>query len=315
MASEVFTQKPIMDYEGKPVPTFDSTTRKRILYDNGLPFTGGRRENGQDRHAYNLDKLKERVDNRKATLLIIDGTGLGEGKTTFAVHHADYFEGRWIKFPEQIYMGGEKFIKGIKVCFEKGYVVIVYDESGDFDKRGALSRLNKTLGRVFDIFRAFKIIVVLVLPTFLVLDNSLFDKNLPRMLVHCHTRSKNQGNFDVYDLSRMLWIRYNSKNAVIKQDAFKKVQPNYRGHFLDLTPKRSKELDLYSTKGKLDVVDLAEIRGEGLLTYPEIASRCNRTNEWVRRKVSALKIQAVKVYKGKKYFSEDDFNRIKRAAK
>lgn len=299
----------IMDFDGAQPPQFIDGVR--YLYDNGLPFTGGSFDDGQDRHAWNLDQLRARVEARKASLIIISG-GLGEGKTTIAVHTADYYTGRWIRFEEQIFMGGEKFIKGIKVCFEKGHAVVIYDESGDFDKRGALSRLNRTLGRVFDIFRAFKIIVILVLPSFFALDNGLFEKNIPRMLIQCSGRTRHQGNFDVYSLDRMMWLRYHAKTCIIRSDAFKKVQANYSGHFLDLHPSRSKELDRYSTKGKLDVVDLAEIKGDGLLSYADLASKLNTTHENVRRRVSKLGIVPSKIWKAKKYFTEADLARLKR---
>lgn len=291
-----------------------NTDYKQRTYNNGYPFTGGEYKPGVDLHAHNLNLLRQRVENRKATLIIVDG-GLGEGKTTLAVHLADYYQGKTIDFKEQVFMGGEQFLKGMKVCYEKKLVVAVYDEGGDYAKRGALSRLNKMMGRLFDIFRAFQIIVIVVLPSFLVLDNELFDKNVPRMLIHCHGRTKNQGGFSVYDLTRMMYIREYAKKAVIKSDAFKRVQPNYRGHFLDLAPGRSRELDKYSTGGKLEVVDLAEIKGSGLSTYADMASRIGRSHEWVRRKVSELGVEHSKLYKGKKYFSEEVFNAIKRSAK
>lgn len=290
---------------------------RRLLYDNGLPFTAGAKktEDGKlvhkDRLAYNLEKLAERVVMGKATLIIVDGSGLGEGKTTMSVHLADFYTKGDTVFEEQLYMGGEAFIKGLRVCFNKGHAVIVYDESGDFDKRGALSRLNKMLSRVFDVYRAFKIIVVLVLPNFLVLDESLFQKNIPRMLIHCEGRTSNQGNFSVYDLSRMLWIRERAKKCVIKNDAFRMVQPNFRGHFLNLPPDRSDELDRYSTGGKLDVIDVANIKSEGLLSFEELAAKLDRTHEWVRRKVSRAGFKPVKKYKGKSYFSEEVLRALK----
>lgn len=276
-----------------------------------MPFTAGKKLDREgeivhkDKLAFNLEKLAERVFLGKATLIIVDGSGLGEGKTTMAVHLADFYTKSDTVFHEQLYMGGEKFIKGLRVCYDKGHAVIVYDESGDFDKRGALSRLNKMLSRVFDVYRAFKIIVILVLPNFLVLDESLFQKNIPRMLIHCEGRTTKQGNFSAYDLSRMLWIRERSKKCVIKNDAFRMVQPNFRGHFLNLGPERSQELDRYSTGGKLEVVDIANIKSEGLLTYEELAAKLDRTHEWVRRKVSRSGFKPAKTWKGKNYFTED----------
>lgn len=51
---------------------------------------------------FNLDILKARVINGKASLIVIDGSGLGEGKTTFAVHIADYIQGAPIDLNVQL---------------------------------------------------------------------------------------------------------------------------------------------------------------------------------------------------------------------
>lgn len=283
----------------------------RSVYDNGLPWTTGRRKDSEvDKLKFCLDKLQARVHNGKATLIIVDG-GLGEGKTTMGVHLASYFIGNSFSFDDVLYMGGEKFLKGIKVCFENNLPVILYDESGDFDKRGSMSKLNKTLGRIFDIYRAFRIIVILILPSFFALDNSLFDKNIPRLLINCHGRTKRQGNFRAYSLYRMHWLRERAKKCVVKSDAFRLVQPNFRGHFLNLSVARSKELDKYSTKGKLDVVDLVTIKQEGLVSYDEIALRSGLTKDTVQRKISKLGIKPSKIYKGKNYFSEEVIKHLK----
>lgn len=290
-----------------------SPSGRRLLYDNGLAFTTGAKKDKEgnvthiDKLAFNLDKQKQRVfEDGFASLILVDG-GVGKGKTTMDVHIADYLTGRPIKFEEQLRMGGEDFIKGLRICYDKGHIVAAYDESGDFNKRGTLSRLNATLNRVFEIYRAFKIIVILSLPTMLKLDQGLFESNLPRMLIHIEKRDRNQGTFCVYDLPRMMWIRARAadKRVVIKNKAYQMVQPNFRGHFLNLSDERSKELSAYSTKGKLDLVDLVSIKGEGLLTYQELAVKLDRNHIWVRQKISKLGIQPSKKYKGKNYFVSD----------
>lgn len=295
---------------------------RRLLYDNGLPFTAGVKRNKEtglivhkDKLAFNLDKQKERVfEEGFASLILVDG-GVGKGKTTMDVIIADYLTGRPIKFEEQLRMGGDDFIKGLRVCYDKGHVVACYDESGDFNKRGTLSKLNATLNRIFEIYRAFKIIVVLSLPTMLKLDEGIFESNLPRMLIHIEKRDKKQGTFAVYDLPRMMWIRARAKDkrVVIKNKAYQMVQPNFRGHFLNLPDERAKELSVYSTKGKLDLVDIVSIKGEGLMTYQELAHKVDRNHIWVRQKISKLGIKPSKKYKGKNYFAPEVVGRLERA--
>jgi hypothetical protein len=109
----------------------------------------------------------------------------------------------------------------------------------------------------------------------------------------------------------MLWIRERAKKLVIKNDAFRMVQPNFRGHFLNLPHERAAKLDRYSTSGKLDVVDIANIKSEGFLTYEELAAKLDRTHEWVRRKISRSGFKPAKSYKGRNYFSEDVLRALK----
>jgi hypothetical protein len=299
-----FDPKMIPTINGRPMFT---ASGKRLLYDNGLPFTcGNKRGTEFDKLAFNLEAQRNRVFKRGfASLILVDGN-VGVGKTTMVVHLLDYFQGREVVLKDHLYMGGEQFIKGLKICYEKQLVVIGYDESGDFNKRQTLTRLNNTLNRVFEIYRAFKIIVILSLPTMLKLDQGIFDTNIPRMLIRMNKRTNAQSRFSVYDLERVMWIRKHAsdKNLVNKTKAYSKVQPNFRGNSLDLPDHRRKELDSFSTSGKLDIVDLVEIKNDGLVTYKEMAMRLNRTHEWVRRKISALGVKPEKTFKGKAYFSD-----------
>ena len=99
-------------------------------------------------------------------------------------------------------------MKKLTVCHEMKLVCIVYDEAGDFSKRGSLSRFNQMLNRTFETYRGFRILVFLGLPNFNVLDNNLFDNQIPRLLLHCSGRGDKYGNFSGYGLEEMNWIRY-----------------------------------------------------------------------------------------------------------
>ena len=269
---------------------------KKDLYDNGLPFS--------QPVAKLVDEQIERVKGNKASLIIIDG-GVGEGKTTLAVHIADYIQGEPIDLKEQIGMGGQDFVKKFYHGSKKGYKVIVYDEAGDFDRRGAITRFNKMLNRIFDTYRTFNIIVILCLPNFNVLDKSIFEKKIPRILFNCHNRSSKYGDIRAYNLYRMYLIKWWMTKLKIPPQAYSKVYPNIRGHFLDLPKKRSEMLDKISTESKSDVHEEFNLVADGLLNYKDIASQLNMSEKWIKNKVNALNIKAVKVYKQKKFFSED----------
>ena len=273
---------------------------KRYFYDNGLPFS--------DKLSDNLKDLKYRVDTlRKASLIVIDG-GVGEGKTTLAVHVAEFLESEEIIFSKQLGLGGIDFAKKLKECHDLEKIAIIYDEAGDFNRRGALTRFNAMLNRIFETFRAFKIIVILCLPSFHVLDEQLLDKQIPRLLLHCHNKNTRYGSFKAYSLYRMFYVKDKMKKMIVKPFAYKYTEPNFIGHFLDLTPERSLELDKYSTKGKLDILDNAEVKFDGLLAYSEIAERLNRSIIWVKKTVLKLKISHKTIVKKVKYFNPDVLN-------
>jgi len=270
--------------------------KQKYLYKHGLPFS--------EKLSVTLNGLKKRVfKDNKASLIIIDG-GVGSGKTTCAVEVAEYIMNGELSFKDQLAMGGEEFRSKIKICFKKGYVVIIYDEAGDFDRRGAITRLNKMLNRLFEISRAFKILVILTLPDFSQLDSKLFDNKIPRLLLHCDRNNNYYGDFRAYGLTRMYYLREKMSKLTIKTKAFTLTKPNFRGHFLDLTPLRSKELDNFTTKGKLGILEEGEITDARLKTMQDLTRTLGRSHTWIGNIMKELKIKPVRVYKRRKYYDE-----------
>jgi hypothetical protein len=269
----------------------------RTLYDHGQPFTKDL--------ADVLDSLIRRVELNKASLLIIDGA-IGEGKTTLGVHCADYINKKYnlppIDFEDQLGRGGSAVLKLLRVCFNKKLPVCIYDESGDFNRRGALTAFNQMLNRTFETFRAFKIIVILILPSFNVLDNDLFDKQIPRCLIHCYDRRQNYGKYKVYSLYRMYYIKNKMDKLTVKPHAYGMVDPNQHGYFLNLPTARCSELDMISTKGKLSILKKAEIKIDGLISYSEIAQKLNRSLGNVSLTMNKLKLKPTRVIDKVKYF-------------
>jgi len=283
------------------------------LYDYGLPFS--------ECLSWNLQDLDNRVQGKKASLLIVDG-GVGEGKTTLIVEILDYInslhghpvielENEKGDAGPQLAMGGADFLKKLTVCHEMKLVCIGYDEAGDFSKRGSLTKFNGMLNRTFDTFRGYKILVVVGLPNFNILDNNLFDNQIPRMLLHCSGRTSKQGNFDAYGMDEMNWLRYwMQKWPKHKNKAYSKVIPNFRGHFLDISKKRSKQLDRVSTKSKLAILKKASIKIEGLLSYPEMAQKMDRSVPWVRKAIANLGIKPKRTANKAKYFDPEALDQL-----
>jgi hypothetical protein len=276
-------------------------------YPHGYPFS--------EKLALNIYDLIDRVKQNKASLIVVDG-GVGEGKTTLAVHIADLITQRPIVLEEQLAMGGEELVRKLKLCYHKKLPVLIYDEAGDFNKRGSLSRFNQTLNRIFETFRGFKIIIIACLPNFNVLDNQLFDNKIPRLLLHLRGRTQRHGNFHGYSFTQMQWLRYHmQRNKFIKEMSFKKVRPNFMGHFLDLPAARSKELDAFSTKGKLGFLAENSKKMEGLLTYQDLEKKTGRSIPWLRKTVGKLRIRPAKVEKKTRYFNDAILSQIMEQAK
>lgn len=178
------------------------------VYKHGLPFS--------EKLAENLDDCYTRIKKNKASCIVIDG-GVGSGKTTLGIEIADYFNKKYAEQEEvsleikdhiQLAMGGKEFAKYMRLCFMQGKIVIIYDEGGDYSKRGAMTQFNAFLNRIFETYRAFRILVIICLPSMSVLENTLFDNQIPRLLLHCYDRGDNNGCVKAYSLHRMFFLRY-----------------------------------------------------------------------------------------------------------
>jgi ABC-type oligopeptide transport system ATPase subunit len=274
--------------------------------EDGLPW--------KSKHAgllKSIEEVKERVfDVNKAAMIIIDG-GVGSGKTTLAVHIADYINGGPISFEDQLAMGGDDFSLKLRECYTKGLKVVIYDEAGDFNRRASLTRANAELNRVFDTFRVFKIIVILILPTFYELDDSILKKEIARFLIHCHGRTKTQGYFQAFSLFRAYYIRRKMKELVVTPQAYEKQGNNLQGSFRDLPNDRKKELDAYSVQGKLEILDKKAAKKEGFVTAGDVSHDLRCSIHTVYSYLRKYRLKEVKVIGSTKYYNSDLIDKIR----
>jgi len=279
---------------------------KKFVYDHGLPYSEKLQEN--------IKAQIKRVENKRASMILIDGA-VGTGKTTLAVEIANEIN-KIHKLPNiklkikdhpQIALGGKEFTGCFRECNKQKLPVVIYDEGGDFSRRGAITQFNAMINRLFETYRGFKIIVIICLPNFNVLDNLLFENNIPRMLIHIKDRSKNYGSFRVYSLSQMNWIRYWADKLPkgAKHKCYSNVLPNFYGQFLNLPKEQEKALDKLSTYGKKSVLVDTEIKLKGLKSYDDLAKACNRSQLWVSLTLKKLKIKYKTIIGRKRYFSKD----------
>lgn len=289
---------------------------KRYDFANGKPYDTPLLEPA-------IDHQIERVYRDKPSMIIIDGV-MGSGKTTLAIHEADYINVKnglpkldLSRDCPQYAIGGADFTTKLRKCFEQGLPVIIYDESGDFNRKGALTAFNKNLEQIFRTYRAYKIIVILVLPNFIVLSQDLFRDAIPRMLFHCGYRTQHYGRVTCYSLYSMLFIlkQMRDRKTVIEQHAYKKGRPSFIFRFRDLEPERKEALKALSMKGKRDILVKSEIALQGLLTYEDIARKLGRSKISVRLRANELKIKPSLEIKKTKYFNQDALLMLQRKFK
>jgi hypothetical protein len=275
------------------------------LYKNSLPFDGRLDES--------LEYLKERIQIGKASMLILEGEQ-GEGKTTMAIHSLQFFIGKRINLADQYAMGGKEFLQKFMITHEKNLGAVIYDEAGDFNTRGSLSQFNQRLNRAFETFRVFNLLVILVLPSSKVLDSSLFDKGIPRLLIRCYGRGKSYGNYKVFFPNEINMIRglMNTKYRDNPKRAYSQVHPNYYGHFHDLDSEMRDRIHEFSLRGKKDIFNESIAVSLNLKTYEDIAIKVGRSVKWVKDKVKQFGFKERKIWKRRKYFDGSVVERLER---
>lgn len=279
--------------------------KRKFKYETGFSFDAKLAENIRDIY-YRVKKTN------KGGAIIIDG-GIGEGKTTLGVEVADYINELDGKPPIvinkkegfQIGMGGVAFIRNLQRAFKEDMPCVIYDEGGDFNRRGALTQFNQMLNRIFETYRAFKVVVIICLPSFKSIDGSLLEKNIPRLLIHCEQRTLERGSFKAYSLYRMFYVLDYMKKIKVPSFAYQIVKPNFQGDFLNLTPERETALDLLSTTSKLKEAEIAEIKLDGLISAKDLSRKLAKSTAWVSLALRDLQIKPVRKISRMNYYQEE----------
>jgi hypothetical protein len=279
-----------------------------MWYESGLPF--------DVKLAENLDLVLARVRSKKASMIIIDGL-MGEGKTTEAVHVADYLNGayekigvkQWkfnpakaIDLETQYSMGGNKFLENIQIGMEKQLSVSLYDEGGDFNKRGSLTAFNQQLNRLFDTYRAFAIVPIICLPNAGVIDRELFLKGVPRMMIHCENRTATYGRYRAYSLWRYMFVLQKMQKSTVPQQAYVRTFPNFYGQFKDLPEERRALLEKIGKEGKKEILTNNVLKSRGLVSVRDMSRRLNLSTQHTNKLIRETGVKAEMEYKKIRYF-------------
>lgn len=275
----------------------------------------------RDKLKNNLEQVRERVmKNKKASLLVVDGS-VGSGKTTLAVEIADYLNlkisGEIISLKDQVATGGKEFISKMVKAHDSNNHVVVYDEAGDFSKRGALSKFNRRLNRVFETYRALKVIVILTLPSFKSLDKELMEKGILRGLLHCRDRTDKRGFYDGYSLWRAYYIKKKMDKITVPPQAYKYTRPNFYNDFHDLPSPRSERLENLSVENKIDILRGIARDSEGVekgyLNYEELCDELDKSKNWIKRVISGLGIEPDHKTNKRNYFKPSVVDKLEGA--
>lgn len=279
----------------------------KYLYNSGLPFGGFLPRD--------IEEAKKKIDNKfPCAFLIVSPPG--KGKTTLATHIAEAFQGEPIVFEDQIGNGFDDFNKKLKICRMKELLVVIYDEGGDIDKRKFMSDTNFKVRRILQLFRAFKVFLIMCLQDFSGLDESVLNMEVIQCMYYIEGRNSKYADYKCYSLERMYWIlknmAYLKKNKSSPNKAYAKVPPNYRGHFLDLPPERAQALELYSNGAKTDMLDDMTGGEVGLYDYQMMAKDLGLSWHTVKDKFFRLGMskQAIKI-KQKNWFTQEQFDIFK----
>lgn len=255
--------------------------------------------NGQSKVDRDLATCKYIIEEQnQAALIVIDGF-VGSGKTSIAVNMAERYQGGPLDYSCQYANGAEEFITKIVECKKKNKGVIVFDEASDFGSRSAMTGLNRRVNEVFNQYRAFRILVIICLPSISFIDRQIFRKGVLRMLYHI--RRKKQGKYAeavCYSATQTEWILYKMGRFKANLElAYSSQRRCYIVRFPPLTKAKDDKLTEITIGKKIE-------RIQSLTKYAnrkELAQQIGRSEWWINKKIKELNLKPA-MKKGKREF-------------
>ena len=261
------------------------------------------------------------VKANSAVIISMDGTQ-GSGKTTLAtlaVDHINAIDGKPLmdlddKDCIQYAMGGDQFMRKLPMVSGSGFHVMVYDEGGDYSRKGAVTRFNKTMDRAMDIMRVHKCIIIFVCHYFpKQVPSEMVDKGIVTCLIHCKKRAPEQSfvTAQVFGyLAISFMINHWLKKIIVPEQIYR--GENFTFTFRNISEDRSLKLALLGSNKKKELWDLSEIRLNGLVSQQEIATAIGKSQSYVKKKILNLGVEAEKKYKNRKFYSLSVLETLKR---
>ena len=156
----------------------------------------------------NLDLCRKAVELGHPIILLVDG-GLHTGKTNSAITMARYFQPDF-DFNKQVGRGIDQFAEAwnhtinMKTDFEAK--ICVFDEAQTFNRRGAMTKLNRAMDEFFSTHRHNKVMLIFCLPHFRVLDKSIYDTDAVIGLIHMEFIKKQYADYRQYDAYQIAYM-------------------------------------------------------------------------------------------------------------
>ncbi len=147
--------------------------------------------------------------------------------------------------------------------------------------------------------------VIICLPNQYVLDNTLFDNKIPRLLLHLYGRTLKQGNFKGFSLHRAFFIRGLMRKLEDKNYSYQVNEPNFYGHFQDLEPHRINLLNQLTIKGKIEILKQTEAHLGNLVGMEEISNKTGFSIQTLRNRFGKLGIKPQTKIGKKVYYQKD----------
>lgn len=269
-----------------------------------------------------IDEQIKRINAKKPSVIVIDGVHSG-GKTTFGSHIGQYISAKYgqdFDYENQVGKGMDKFLEKLKFVRTNGKKVCIYDEADDFDRKGALSRFNRMLNRVFSVMRINKIVVIIILGCVKQLEKIPLQKGLIRCLINVHGRKEegDTANIRIYDAGNIFYLMWlmekfeRSGKAPIS--AYSNTYPIMRSRILRADSNDEKLWDYLDHKDKDEIQDDAALETKGLINIKKVAKESGYSISYLRILLRKIKPEVQKIG-NKNYYYRSILKRIEEASK
>jgi len=255
-----------------------------------------------------IDEQLSRTDDNMPSVLVVDGLH-GGGKTTLACHVGQYLEdkcGRSFSYENQVGKGMDLFLEKLNWVKKNGYKVVIYDEAEDFERKGAISKFNRLLNRVFSVLRATQIVVIIVLGIVKKLEKEPLEKGLVRCLINVHGRSGNYANLRVFDAGNIFYLIYLmdkfGRSGKPPMLAYGKTAPFLRSRVARADKKTEKAWDLIDLKQKGDILDTASLETKGLIDIKTVGKLSGYSISSLRVMFRSIKPEVVRIGRKNYYY-------------